>query len=133
VINRRIMVNLHGYEQSQEFLREIDVTYKVFSRGLSEATERQSYYFRMRTPGIVKYEAVDALKENSVEFQKFYSSILSDDPALGDVKSSTEILEAMLAFSTLVYMESPDRWAAAKKGSHFWPVCKAIGRVRVEG
>jgi len=119
----RIASNLHGYEAGPDFLRDLGQTYSMFLSALGAPSEQQLRSFERFSPNIiVRSEADSALRLNEPEFSKFYDFV-RDQPGFRDIDKS-EIKEAMLAFSLLVYMKNPDHWLRAKRTSYFWPVCR---------
>jgi hypothetical protein len=119
----RIASNLHGYEDSPDFLRELGKTYSTFLLALDAPGEQQLRVFERFSPNtIVRGEADSALRLNEHDFLRFYEFVRVQ-PGFRDIEKS-EIKEAMLAFSLLVYMKDPVQWQRAKRMSYFWPACR---------
>lgn len=120
VIGRRISSNFLGYEQNKEYLGDLEKVYDGFSLALKVGMESR----------VSAFEAQDfqsatslSLSQNEAEFQRFYSIVVTKDPVLQG-KSPSEIKEAMILFSAVIYSSDYQLWKVASDRSYFWPACR---------
>jgi hypothetical protein len=132
VISARIDSNFLGYEQSSDFRLGASSAYDRLGSSLvavdnlvawgRSAELRDSLFNAVE----VKHLAAASLDSNGADFDRFYFTVAGRDPILS-MLSPEEIKDAMLAFSTLVYLQDPVAWQNSSRSSYFWPFCRKRG------
>jgi hypothetical protein len=118
MLARRIMASPLGYEQSPDFIRDLNRTHASFVDSLERLNPAQ-----VESVDFSEFETF-ALSAYQANFEQYSSFCMAGRgftdcaPGLGQL--------GLLEFSLVVYAHERDLWREANKRTHFWPWCRRM-------
>jgi hypothetical protein len=118
LLDKRVAANVHGYEQTPRFKRELEQAYARFV----DTLESGSPNFRQGEIDEFARISISAFERNEEQFQSFYEKHIKPDPQLKDM-SLAEARKWLLQFSAWLYINDQVRWREFIRITFCWPWC----------
>ena len=118
LLDKRIAANVHGYEQTPGFKRELAQTYARFV----DTLESGSPNFKQEEIDEFARLSISAFERNEEQFESFFEKNIKPDPQLKGM-SRLEASRKLLQFSAWLYINDRETWLGIWKITFLWPWC----------
>jgi hypothetical protein len=118
LLDKRVAANVHGYEQTPRFKRELEQAYARFV----DTLESGSPNFKQEEIDEFAGISISAFERNEEQFQLFFEKHIKPDPQLKDM-SLAEARKRLLQFSAWLYINDQENWRQFIRITFCWPWC----------
>ena len=118
LLDKRIAANVHGYEQTPRFKRELEQAYARFV----DTLESGSPNFKQEEIDEFAKISISAFEKNEEQFQSFFEKHIKPDAQLKDM-SLVEAKKRLLQFSAWLYINDQQNWRQLIRITFCWPWC----------